>query len=145
MAKASIKRLRGVAHNLAHHAQSGLSYLHPHLAEACKKAAIQSVSFDLLPESPYPSELASCEPLRLALVELREWFFGQLDHLGHDRSNLDHVFLAFEFRGADPYDSEVAAAIRTTTGKEYLGKVAFISRGPSNTSLTTLARRRLTP
>ena len=132
MVKASTKRLRGVAHNLAHHAQSGLSCLNPHLAKACEKAGILGVSFDLLPENPYPSDLPICEPLRFPLAALREWFLGQLDHLGRDKSDLGHVFLTFEFRDVESYNSAVAAAIRTTAGKEYLGSVEFICGGPSN-------------
>lgn len=135
MAKASIKQLRGAAHNLAHHSQSGLSWLHPHLARACEEAGVQRVSFDLLPKNPYPADLPSCEPLRRALVVLREWFLGQLDHLGHDKADLDHVLLTFEFRDVHSYDSAVAAAIQTRAGKEYSGSVDFICGAPSNKPL----------
>jgi len=123
---AKLKELGCVAHNLAHHSQSSLSWLHPHLAKACWKAGIEGVSFDLLPNNPYPPGLPDSKPLRLALASLRDWFLGQLDHLGHDRSTVRRAILTFRFRNDDGFNSAVAATIETNAGKEYSGKVDFI-------------------
>jgi hypothetical protein len=122
----AMKELKGVAHNLADHSQSSLSWLHPHLAQACRKAGKEGVSFDLLSDNPYPDGLEKSEPLVLALASLREWFFAQLDHLGHDRANITRAVLTFKFRGEDGYNSAVAVTIGTNTGKEYFGRIDFI-------------------
>jgi hypothetical protein len=119
------KELRGVAHNLAHHSQSSLSWVHPHLARVCKQAGTAIVTFDLLPENPYPPGLPNSEPLRLALSSLRTWFLGQLEHLGHAQSSISHAVLTFRFRDTDDYNSAVAASIGTSTGKAYSGGVDF--------------------
>jgi hypothetical protein len=123
---AAMKELKGTAHNLAHHSQSSLSWLHPHLAQTCKKAGKDAVCFDLLPTNPYPPGLEKFEPLALALDSLRNWFFAQLERLGHDQSKLDHVVLTFKFRGVDGYNSAVAVTITTKAGKDYSGGVDFI-------------------
>jgi hypothetical protein len=123
---AAMKELKGVAHNLAHHSQSALSWLHPHLAQACRKAGMDAVSFDLLPGSPYPPGLDESEPLALALASLQEWFFAQLQHLGHDRSTATRAILTFRFRAEDDYDCAVAVTIKTNTGKDYSGSIGFI-------------------
>jgi hypothetical protein len=52
------KTLRGVAHDIAHHAQDGLSWVHPHLFLACHDAGVTSAEFELLEKSPYPSGLS---------------------------------------------------------------------------------------
>jgi hypothetical protein len=50
----SIKKLSSVCHNIAHHAVSGLSYVHPHLRQACKGIGIDTITIDLLREQPCP-------------------------------------------------------------------------------------------
>ena len=78
----SSKLLNGVAHDIAHHALSGLSYLHPHLTQVCKRASRASVTLDLLRESPLPADLPDYEPLRLAAQSLHRTFIGILESVG---------------------------------------------------------------
>jgi hypothetical protein len=78
----SSKLLNGVAHDIAHHALSGLSYLHPHLTQVCKRAGRASVALDLLRESPLPAEFPDYEPLRLASQALHRTFVGILESVG---------------------------------------------------------------
>jgi len=62
--------LSGVAHDIAHHAGSGLSYLSPHLAQALREVGSDSTEVELLDTSPYPGNAAELQPLRLALRAL---------------------------------------------------------------------------
>ncbi len=68
---ARVGRLRGAAHDIGHHAGSGLSFLYPHLADVSRAAGTLTVTLDLLSPSDYPSELPLIEPLQHALVTLR--------------------------------------------------------------------------
>lgn len=62
--------LAGVAHDIAHHAASALSYLSPHLALALRAAGQQTTQMDLLDPAPYPALVAEHPPLRSALAAL---------------------------------------------------------------------------
>ena len=62
--------LAGVAHDIAHHAASGLAYLSPHLALALRAAHQQATQMDMLDSPPYSGLVAELAPLRLALVAL---------------------------------------------------------------------------
>lgn len=64
-------RLQGIAHNIAHHAGSGLCSISPHLANALKLDGIETTNIDLLSEDPYPGNVAYIEPLSLSLSALR--------------------------------------------------------------------------
>jgi hypothetical protein len=68
---ARFSELSGVAHNIAHHAGSGLSFLSPHLAQALRAAGAETTQIELLVDSPYPSQATELQPLRLALASLR--------------------------------------------------------------------------
>ena len=67
---ARIAVLAGVAHDIAHHAASGLSYLSPHLALALRAANQPTTQMDLLDPAPYPALVAEQAPLRSALAAL---------------------------------------------------------------------------
>jgi hypothetical protein len=67
---ASLKTLQSVAHDIAHHAQSSLGWLHPHLSQACRAAGRTTVQIRLTDADPYPQLLEPMEPLRLALLGL---------------------------------------------------------------------------
>ncbi len=62
--------LAGVAHDIAHHAASGMSYLAPHLALVLREAGLQTTDIELLVAEPYPERVAELLPLRLALTTL---------------------------------------------------------------------------
>jgi hypothetical protein len=49
------ERSSGVAHDIAHHAGSGLGYLMPHLGQALREASLKTTAVELLDEEPYPS------------------------------------------------------------------------------------------
>lgn len=123
----SLRRLNGVAHDLAAHSQSGLSWLHPHLAEACRAIGVLTVNVDLLDADPYPARLPSSTPLRLAIGALREWFEANLATQGFSRVDLRRVDLRFSFRaGGDDFDSAVEATLVDRSGKTHVGNAGFI-------------------
>lgn len=62
--------LAGVAHDIAHHAASVLSYLSPHLVLALRAAHQHTTQMDLLDPAPYPALVAELAPLRSALAAL---------------------------------------------------------------------------
>lgn len=73
----SNKRLRSAIHGIGQHSLSGLSYLHPHLGEFCRRAGCRSASIDLLtgeveslgrkPSGPL-RKAAACLPARFAAI-----------------------------------------------------------------------------
>jgi len=95
-AMASLKKLQAVAHDIAHHAQSSLSWIHPHLGEACAEAGVLDTSVELLMSSR-PRGLAARKPLELALSSLREKFFEMLSTYGLSREDVRAVRLEFRF------------------------------------------------
>src|SRR5260221_9324240 len=86
--------LAGVAHNIAHHSASGLSYLSPHLAQALRAAGEETTAIELLVQNPYPPKIAEVQPLRLSLVSLKatvqevELGFMQKSITGHGCSHI---------------------------------------------------------
>ncbi len=68
------KRLRSVCQSIAHHAVSGLSYVHPHIVRACSNAGASCMQVDLLAADPCPPQFAEIAPLRASLNCLREKF-----------------------------------------------------------------------
>ncbi len=91
MAKQSA--LAGVAHNIAHHACSGVSYIAPHLTQALRAVGVQTTTIDLLAPSPYPSKAAELEPLRHALASLQATAKGILATHGFSDSDVTSIML----------------------------------------------------
>lgn len=103
---ASIVRLRsmakraamnGVAHDIAHHAQSGLSWLFPHLRDACRDAGVLTTSVDLVNERPYPPGLPHKQALALALSSMRQTLAAILQKNGFDFAEITSASLEFTF------------------------------------------------
>lgn len=99
---ASQRALKSVAHNLGHHAVSGLSFLVPHLFRAAKRSAQLTVSIDMLGEQPLPLTLSGDEPLRLSVGALRERFGQILASEGFDRDAVRGAAVAFRFEDRWP-------------------------------------------
>ena len=101
---ASTKRLTSVCHSIAHHAASGLSYIHPHLRQLCRRAGLESALIDLRREAPYPERLPPHEPLRLALLALRKRSAEILQSEGFTLDELVGLDLQVDFPASTPSD-----------------------------------------
>jgi hypothetical protein len=92
-----IALLNGVTHDIAHHAQSSLSWLYPHLSDACRDAGVLTTSVELVDTRPYPPGLQHKQPLALALVSMRQTLAVILEKHGFDFADLTSARLDFTF------------------------------------------------
>jgi len=124
----SLNELSGVAHNIAHHSQSSLSWLHPHMGQACRLADVTVAEIELLEAHPYPLLLPEHKPfypvskqLVLALHGLQAKFWDIVEQQGISRSSVQSVRLTFRFLPlpADDYSCSVSAAIIAKDGKVF--------------------------
>ena len=126
---ASLKALNGAAHDLAHHSQSFFSWLHPHMAEECRRAGVTMVTVEFSGRSTYPRELAHSVPLASALIGLERWFADLLMRQGYVPADVSSASLTFEFRqngGEDDYNPTVSCTIVARTGREFVHTVRAI-------------------
>ena len=126
--------LAGVAHDIGHHAQSGLACLYPHLGQACESAGTLSATIDLLSERPYPVGLPQREPLWLALGALRETFIHLLETHGFLLSDLTVASLEFTFpQGYGDYSFYRVRSVLTAKGRtfEFVHRAIDESPGPA--------------
>jgi hypothetical protein len=133
----SLKHLNGIAQSIGHHAQSGLSWLHPHMGQACRAARVTEASIELLAEQPYPPELPRSEPLFLALGELRKRLVSLLDKYELVEEDVLSAKLTFSFRPSDDYDCSVRSTIRTRRGREFTHVIDFVSSDAPARRLTS--------
>jgi Mrp family chromosome partitioning ATPase len=85
--------LAGVAHNIAHHSASGLSFLSPHLAQALRADGEETTAIELLEQNPYPPKIAELQPLRLALASLKGTVQGMLKKHGFNQNDIISIVL----------------------------------------------------
>jgi hypothetical protein len=124
---ASNKRLNSVAQSIAHHAVSGLSYVHPHLGKMCDKSGISSVIIDILADDIYPVHFSENKPLRLALNQLKITFIEILHSEGFSINDISEVTLRFKFDFLkwDHYCSICTTKIIALSGRVYEKTVNF--------------------
>lgn len=89
------KRLRSVCQSIAHHAVSGLSYIHPHVLHACRSVGMGNMQVNLLVADPCPLQFYEIESLRSSLKGLREKFEAILAAEGFSFSDLSLATLSF--------------------------------------------------
>src|SRR6266516_1415231 len=94
---ASLKPLNGVAHDIAHHAQSGLSWLHPHIGEMCRKAGVNKAVVEITESQPYPPGLERYKPLELALESLHKKLLEILQKQSLSLADVASLQLEFTF------------------------------------------------
>ena len=123
----SAKRARSVAHSLAHHAMSGLCYVHPHLGAQCRKHQKRQVTIDLL--QPEKSNVPGVwpKPLELSLVALRQTFVDLLDKERIDLGYISSATALFEFR-SDHWPNACLARLSLADGKSISVAVGFDGR-----------------
>ncbi len=115
---ATVRVLSSVAHNVAHHAASSLSWLHPHAYRAAQTAGVGELAFDLL--APFPLALASVDPpLRLACEGLRAKFVEILENEGFAVAGLRFARLSMRFPTSDGYYCVTTCRLETPDGKAF--------------------------
>jgi len=85
--------LAGVAHDIAHHAASGLSYISPYLALALREVHLETTDVDLTAANPYPRLIKEVESLRIAMVSLRSTAFRILGKHGLSETDVTSMVL----------------------------------------------------
>lgn len=88
-----MSELAGVAHNIAHHSASGLSYVSPHLAVALRAVGETTTGIELLAPEPYPKNAKEMQPLRLALRTLKVTIKAMLQRHGFSLEDVTSVKL----------------------------------------------------
>lgn len=124
----SLKRLSSVCHSIAHHAASGLSFIHPHLRRACRDIGIDVLTIDLKSEEPCPERFRTIEPVRLSLGALRKKAEEILASEGFTLHELDGLELLVDFRPSfpDDYCSNCYAMVRHKSGKVFRDGVNYL-------------------
>jgi len=132
----SNKRLNSVCHSIAHHAASGLSFVHPHLRRACRAIGVACAVINLKAKEPCPEVFEYIEPLRLSLSSLRERFESILAAEGFTPADIESADLMFYFTAESPgdYCSICDAVIVSVAGKKYRYVVDYLGnmRAPDN-------------
>ncbi|MCK5354688.1 MAG: hypothetical protein KAJ63_06185 [Methyloprofundus sp.] len=114
-----MKKLKGVAYDIAHHAQSGLSWIHPHIGGACKETGITEATIHLLSENPYPENLPIKKPLELAISSLQKKYEEIMLKTGLPLSSVKSFDIIVIFNSADNYTCSVRSILKTESGKIY--------------------------
>jgi len=120
---ASQKPLKGVAYDIAHHAQSGLSYLHPYIGDLCKEAQINEATIDLVAADSYPSELRKIEPLIKSVGALKQKFESILSKQKMELEFISSLKLKFIFHSGDSFVCSVESTLVKSNGTTIVQKV----------------------
>jgi len=115
------RALTGVAHDIAHHSTSGLSYLSPHLAQVLRDAGLNTTEIELLDTNPYPPGALELKPLRLALRTLHSTVESIFQKSGFDLSDVTSVQLQATPDPSDPlgYLLQTRVIITADNGKTF--------------------------
>ena len=110
--------LQSVAHNIAHHAASGLSFLHPHAYRGLHALGLNQLTFDLLQSSPLSLEQIET-PLSLSANALQKKFRDILNSAGFQADDLIGAILEMRFPSGDEYICDTACSLTTKDGKSF--------------------------
>ena len=107
-----------------------MSYVHPHLGQACDSVGLATVTIDLLADDPYPKVLGESEPLRLALGGLKERFKDILQSEGFSSNQLSVAQLCFEFVPGLPhyYCAKCNSYMEEPSGKHFSYAVDYFGK-----------------
>ena len=122
------KRLKSVAHSIAHHAVSVLSHVHPHLSEACEELGHRAIEIQLMNENPCPNQFREISPVVLSLKNLKKTFANILEREGFKINDLVSANLEFRFYhgSKDHYCSDCKATLKSTEGRAYESGVNYV-------------------
>lgn len=116
---ASKRLFSGIAHDIAHHAQSGLSWLHPYVGQRCRESGVAEVEFDLLAERAWPASFPVDEPLRLATAAVRQKFADMISAAGLNKDDLERALLWFRPVSTDGGSTEVRSQLKLKDGRSF--------------------------
>ncbi len=112
-----------MAYDIAHHAQSGLSYLHPHMGEMCREAGVIEVVVDLMAENSYPKNIREYKPLKLAIGALKDKFLSILSKREMELDFINELKLKFVFYAPDNYQCKVESTLIKLDGTQHIQTV----------------------
>lgn len=112
----STKRLRSVTQSTAHHAVSGLCYVHPYLGTACKGLGIKSIQVGLLEANFVPALGEIPKELSLSTNALREKFLEILASEHITPNEIQEAYATFEFLQAK-WPVGCCVSVRDSNGK----------------------------
>jgi hypothetical protein len=112
----STKRLRSVIQSTAHHAVSGLCYIHPHLGALCKEQDIKSIRVSLYEAKFEPALINITKELELSTDALREKFNEILDSEKITLNEIQNAYATFEFLQAK-WPVGCCVSVRNLEGK----------------------------
>jgi hypothetical protein len=118
----SLKAIKGAAYDIAHHAQSGLSYVHPYIGTLCAEVGINETVLSLLDSRPYPENLRRIEPLELACSALKKKFIELLEKMDLPVAEVNSINLRFIFEPtrADHHLCSVESILIRSSGIKYV-------------------------
>ena len=124
------KKLKSVAHNMAHHSVSGLSYINPHLAKACKIKNLVNIKLNLLDDDICPNLFSSNKEIKDSCSALKETFIFILNDNNFSLENISSAFLSFYFNFTqwDAYSSLCKCEITHENGKTYSRIISFLGK-----------------
>ena len=122
----SQKRLAAVAHNIGHHATSGLCYVIPHLFRASAAVEELTPTLDLLSANPLPTHITPDRPLTLSATALQETFIGILRKAGFGPEQLTAATLSFSFAPTWPNTPRVVIVLSNAQGRHYAEDPAYV-------------------
>ena len=113
----SIKRLRSAVHSTAHHAESALSYVHPHLGELCASMGQNEIVLNLLNGTLHPMPSAIPQTVTLSTQALCQRFKEILRSEHLDSTWLSEAEADFLFRGTT-WPPGCIVKVKTVDGRE---------------------------
>jgi hypothetical protein len=117
------RALAGVAHDIAHYANSGVSYLLPHAFHAAHAAGRYELTWNLLADPLL--DLPVDPPLTKASDALRKRFVEILASNGFEPSVLASAILLMQFPTSEPYYCVAHARLETRDGKVFEKSVSY--------------------
>lgn len=111
--------LKSVAHNIADHAKSGLSFIHPHAAQVSRRCGLSPLILDLKLKDPLPVGIESYQPLELSSQAIQKKFVEILNKENIDLDSLMSARLELLFLNDDEYYCVSTCILTDNKGKEY--------------------------
>src|SRR5271170_2639749 len=115
------KRLfNGIAHDIAHHAQSWFGGFHPHVAEACRALGVADLEVNLISPQSWPPDLAVQTELESAADGIQDKFRRMVTDFGLNITDISSARLSFHpVAGKDDHTTEVCSWVQVKGGRSF--------------------------